>query len=176
MTPTVTRLLPLKSLLPPARTNKQNGSSNLNQLYIPPVPPASAKLFTLGRFPYIPAKSICTGLHFTIGRIRRICSWIPNRFVPLRPCQPFVQTVQINQLSNNRLLKFTFKSLIVNLWNGLHIMRLETLIYIFTGKDSVCLHTCKETKSKTLWELWMLSSLSMGHYDCWDCWSQLSEM
>lgn len=74
MTPTVTRLLPLKSLLPPARTNKQNGSRNLNQLYIPPVPPASAKLFTLGRFPYIPAESICTGLHFTIGRIRRICS------------------------------------------------------------------------------------------------------
>ena len=60
MTPTVTRLLPLKSLLPPARTNKQNGSRNLNQLYIPPVPPASAKLFTLGRFPYIPAESICT--------------------------------------------------------------------------------------------------------------------
>ena len=68
-----------------------------NQLYIP----ASAQFYILH------SVDSSTGWHFTIGRIPRICSRIPNRFVPLRspmqlkltPCQPFVQTAQIIRLS-----------------------------------------------------------------------------
>ena len=91
-----------------------------------PTPSTSCAIQTL-----LPLHSICTGLHFTIGRVR-ICSGIQNRFVPLRPPrQPFVQTVQIIQLSNNRLLKFSIKSSIVNLWDWYQLN-------VFTSPDSHC--------------------------------------